>query len=469
MSTDQKFNKDTVEYRASNLFTKLKDVYITVSKKEVQSWKGFMILGFLSGFTAALFLFASQGLPESIFATSAGSTTNQALVTYQDTDFTSYGPTSSNSVVTTISVNNPPTVSISANPTSGNVPLTVNFTATAQDSDGTIASYVWDFGDSTISNTQNPTHTYNTAGAYTAKIDVTDNGGATASASVGITATPPPNNAPVAQAQSVSTAEDTAKSITVVATDVDGDPLTYSVVASPTHGVLSGTAPNLTYTPATNYNGADSFTFRSNDGKVDSNIATVSITVTPVNNAPVANAGTNQIVVSGSVVTLNGSGSSDPDRDSLTYQWVQTAGTAVTLSSATTVTPTFTAPMVSTVTTLTFQLTVNDGSLSSNALVTITVNPDTILPTVILTAPLNGATVVAKSVVSLVVSATDNVGVTQVQFFINGNLLSSDLTAPYSASWKVPAVRGKTYQIQATATDAAGNVGRSTIIKVTTK
>jgi hypothetical protein len=55
--------------------------------------------------------------------------------------------------------------------------------------------------------------------------------------------------------------------------------LTYTVVTNPAHGTLTGTAPNLTYTPTTGYTGADSFTFKANDGKVDSNVATVSITV----------------------------------------------------------------------------------------------------------------------------------------------------------------------------------------------
>jgi len=92
----------------------------------------------------------------------------------------------------------------------------------------------------------------------------------------------------VANAQSVTTAEDTARAITLTGSDVDGDVLTYAVVAGPAHGALSGSAPNLTYTPATNYNGPDSFTFKANDGKVDSAAATVSITITPVNDAPVA-------------------------------------------------------------------------------------------------------------------------------------------------------------------------------------
>src|SRR5207244_7705805 len=86
----------------------------------------------------------------------------------------------------------------------------------------------------------------------------------------------------------VTRAEDTAKAIVLTATDADGDTLTFSIVAGPLHGALSGVAPNLTYTPAANYNGADSFTFKANDGTVDSSAATVSLTVTAVNDAPVA-------------------------------------------------------------------------------------------------------------------------------------------------------------------------------------
>src|SRR5207248_651102 len=51
---------------------------------------------------------------------------------------------------------------------------------------------------------------------------------------------------------------------------------------------LSGTAPALTYTPAANYNGSDSFTFKANDGDLDSNAAAVSITLSAVNDAPIA-------------------------------------------------------------------------------------------------------------------------------------------------------------------------------------
>jgi hypothetical protein len=97
------------------------------------------------------------------------------------------------------------------------------------------------------------------------------------------------NDTPVADAQSVTTDENTPVAITLTASDVDGDSLTYSVVTTPVSGSLSGSAPNLTYTPNNNFNGQDSFTFTVNDGTVDSNEATVSITVNAVNNVPVAN------------------------------------------------------------------------------------------------------------------------------------------------------------------------------------
>ena len=96
------------------------------------------------------------------------------------------------------------------------------------------------------------------------------------------------NTAPVASGQSVTTNEDTAKAITLTGSDADGNNLTYSVVSGPTHGTLSGTGATRNYTPNANYNGADSFTFKANDGTADSNTATVSITVNAVDDNPVA-------------------------------------------------------------------------------------------------------------------------------------------------------------------------------------
>src|SRR5205085_2094088 len=68
------------------------------------------------------------------------------------------------------------------------------------------------------------------------------------------------NDAPVATPQSRSLNEDATRAIVLAGTDVDGNVLTFAIVTQPAHGILTGTAPNVTYVPALNYNGPDSFT-----------------------------------------------------------------------------------------------------------------------------------------------------------------------------------------------------------------
>jgi concanavalin A-like lectin/glucanase superfamily protein/Big-like domain-containing protein len=88
------------------------------------------------------------------------------------------------------------------------------------------------------------------------------------------------NSPPVANNQAVTAIKNTPLAITLTANDPNNDPLVYTVVTQPAHGtVTAGTTASRTYTPATDYTGPDSFTFKANDGTVDSNIATVSIAV----------------------------------------------------------------------------------------------------------------------------------------------------------------------------------------------
>src|SRR4029077_7492203 len=104
---------------------------------------------------------------------------------------------------------------------------------------------------------------------------------------------------------------------------------------------------------------------------------TVDVTVRNINHAPVADAGGDQVVNEGSLVTLSGELSFDNDSDPLGFLWTQTSGTPVVLSAGDTAHPTFTAPMLAggtgSVAILTFALAVSDGGLSSTAEVRVTV------------------------------------------------------------------------------------------------
>jgi hypothetical protein len=107
-----------------------------------------------------------------------------------------------------------------------------------------------------------------------------------ATVTITVDPSPPGNSPPSANNQNVETDEDLAQGITLTATDPDLDSLTYQLTSLPQHGSLSGALPDLTYTPDDDYNGQDSFTFKANDGTVDSNEATISITVNAVNDDP---------------------------------------------------------------------------------------------------------------------------------------------------------------------------------------
>ena len=88
------------------------------------------------------------------------------------------------------------------------------------------------------------------------------------------------NTRPVAYAQTVSATTNTDVNITLVATDSDNNSLTYNIASNPSHGVLTGTAPNVRYRSEAGFVGQDSFTFNVNDGSQDSATVTVTINVT---------------------------------------------------------------------------------------------------------------------------------------------------------------------------------------------
>ncbi len=137
------------------------------------------------------------------------------------------------------------------------------------------------------------------------------------------------NTAPVAMSNSVFTSVNEPVDISLQATDEENDPLSYIVITNPIHGTLSGSAPTLIYRPQTDFIGQDRFQFKANDGKRDSNIATIDITVTEAGSGGGGNQGNtppvaqNQTVATKVNTDINISlTATDADNDTLTYKIV---------------------------------------------------------------------------------------------------------------------------------------------------
>jgi hypothetical protein len=276
-----------------------------------------------------------------------------------------------------------------------NTVVTLNGTAT--DSDGTIASYAW-------SQTAGPVVTIGNANAATAsftapaaavdtiltfKLTVTDNLGATGSATVNITVKHV-NVAPTANAGTAQTVnEGTAVTLTGSGTDSDGTIASYAwtQTVGPVVTLSNANAATASFTaPAVVATTVFTFQLTVTDNLGATGTSTVNITVNHVNVAPTANAGTAQTINGGSVVTLAGSGT-DSDGTIASYAWTQTAGpVVVTLTNANAATASFTAPLVAADTVLTFKLTVTDNlGATGSATVNITVKasgPDLVMAAV---------------------------------------------------------------------------------------
>jgi hypothetical protein len=124
------------------------------------------------------------------------------------------------------------------------------------------------------------------------------------------------NTAPAANNMTISTNEDTPYEFGLDVSDAEGDGLVVTILSGPLHGSLNIVGTTVTYTPAENYHGPDEFTYTVNDGEYDSEVATVAITVIPVNDAPVASGATYDLVENGNIVfNLD---ASDVDGDELT-------------------------------------------------------------------------------------------------------------------------------------------------------
>jgi chitinase len=105
------------------------------------------------------------------------------------------------------------------------------------------------------------------------------------------------------------------------------------------------------------------------------------------------------------------------------------------------------------------------GNVGQSANVSVTVVKDTTAPMVSITAPANNSTI--SGTTTITATASDTVGVTKVEFYRNGTLLSATNVSPYSYSWNTASVTNGTYDLTAKAYDAANNVGQSSIVQVT--
>jgi len=245
-----------------------------------------------------------------------------------------------------------------------NIVLTLDASASS-DPDGDALTYAWTAPlGITLSDANSPTPTFTAtrSDTYTFLLQVDDGLGGVATDTVVVTVL---NTPPVAVANAPATA---AKYAPVsldgtASSDPDGDALTYvwTRVSGPFVTINGQDGALAAFTPAVS--GTYGFRLTVDDGDVGGT-ATDDVVVTATNAAPIAAAGPDQVgVFRGATVTLDGTGSSDPDGDPLTYSWTQTSGPAVALAGANTVTPSFTPAAAGT---HVFALTVDDGFGGTN-------------------------------------------------------------------------------------------------------
>ena len=264
--------------------------------------------------------------------------------------------------------------------------------ASATDLDGNIASYLWEQTGGPTAVLTNPdtispsitTPTVREATDISFLLTVTDDTSLSDTDTVTIRINNDVNELPVADAGDDFTVDEDTARVNLDGSDSsdpnpdDAASLEYSweQTGGTPEVTLSGNDTSTPYFAAPVVAGDTDLTFRLNVTDQHGGGDTAEVTVTirdSASNAPRANAGPDAEAGEDSPVTLDGSGSSDPNGDALSYSWSQTAGPAVQLSGGDTASPTFTSPVVKEQTRLTFELTVSDNGENNSDSVTITI------------------------------------------------------------------------------------------------
>ena len=174
--------------------------------------------------------------------------------------------------------NNPPLASCSATPMTGLAPLTVSFTGSGSDTDGSITLYYWEFGDGAASYSQNPNHSYKNKGTYIAKLTVTDNDGKTNSESVTITVL---NSLPIASCSASPKSGYVPLTVSFTGSGIDNDGNIVSYNWNFGDGTSSSSQnPSHTYQNTGTYN--VQLTVADNDGATDSDSVTITVSAIPL-------------------------------------------------------------------------------------------------------------------------------------------------------------------------------------------
>ncbi len=264
--------------------------------------------------------------------------------------------------------------------------------------------------------------------------------------------TSPTNRAPLATNDAVVTDEDTPVSIQVLSndSDPDGDPLRLTGFTQAANGTVTDRGNgSLLYTPRANYNGTDRFSYTITDGTYGAT-ASVTITINPVNDPPIAEAGVDQKVALNQLVSLDGKGSSDPEGSSLIYNWSfisRPSGSNAVLYDSNRATAVFMPDVVGT---FTVQLTVSDSSFTAADNVKIIVIG---LPTVSLTA---NPPVITQGGASTMIWETANAETVRIDPGIGVVGLSGSVTvSPESATSYV-----------LTATGPGGTISTSSLVTI---